>query len=41
VTLWEIALAFVLVGLGILVGDVVAEFQRRARHRLPFHPRLR
>jgi hypothetical protein len=41
VTLWEIALAFVLVGLGIIVGDTVAELQRRARHRLPFHPRLR
>ena len=41
VTLWEIALALGLVGLGIVVGDAVAELQRRARARLPFHPRLR
>jgi hypothetical protein len=41
VTVWELAIALALVGLGILVGAAVAERRLRDRGRLPFHPRLR
>jgi uncharacterized membrane protein YhaH (DUF805 family) len=41
VTVWELALAFALVGLGILVGAAMTERRLRDRGRLPFHPRLR
>ncbi|HSS55518.1 MAG TPA: hypothetical protein VLK79_12800 [Gaiellales bacterium] len=39
VTLWELALAFGLIGLGILVGTVVTTRRMRVRTGLPFHPR--
>jgi hypothetical protein len=39
VTLWELVIAFALVGLGIIVGAAVTERRLRDRSRLPFHPR--
>jgi hypothetical protein len=39
VTLWELVLAFALVGLGIIVGSTLTERRLRDRGRLPFHPR--
>jgi hypothetical protein len=39
ITLWELTIAFALVGLGIVVGTVLAARRPRTRRVLPFDPR--